>query len=370
MRAWLLVLLVAGVASVGRVASAAHTPAGHNFGFDDMAHLKRLGGFDVARDGKSIVYAVTSADADENKTTSALFWQSLDGKSAARQLTAGTKKDRDPRLSPDGTRVAFVSDRDGAPQVYLLDLGGGEPRKLTSLPLGVDGPIWSPDGTFLVAAAEVFADCKDPKDLACDRQRAEREEKAKVKARVVERLLFRHWDGWRDGKRSHLFRIDARSGEARDLTPGNFDAPPFSLGGGGYDIAPDGKTLVYASNHDKDEATSTNGDIWELAFADGAKARCLSCANHAFDGDPHYSPDGKRIAWTAQTQPGFESDRFDLVIYDRAAQTSKAAGLAVGRLDRGAGLDGGWQARRLRLGASRPQAHLRHGSRRQGHDAA
>ena len=94
-------------------------------------------------------------------------------------------------------------------------------------------------------------------------------------------------------------------------------------GGGGYDLAPDGKTLVYAANHDKDEATSTNGDIWELAFADGAKARCLSCANHAFDGDPHYSPDGKRIAWTAQTQPGFESDRFDLVVYDRAAETSK-----------------------------------------------
>ncbi len=319
MRAWLPVLLVAGVAH------AAHTtPQGHNFGFDDMARLKRLGGFDVARDGKSLVYAVTTADVDENKTTSALWLQSLagDGKSAPRQLTAGTKKDRDPRLSPDGTRVAFVSDRDGTPQVYLLDLGGGEPRKLTSFPLGVDGPIWSPDGAFLVAAAEVFADCKD---LACDKARAEREEKAKVKARVVERLLFRHWDGWRDGKRSHLFRVDVRSGEARDLTPGNFDSPPFSLGGGGgYDISPDGKTLAYASNHDKDEATSTNGDIFEYAFADGpGKARCLSCGNKAFDGDPRYSPDGKRLAWTAQTQPGFESDRFDLVIYDRAAQTSK-----------------------------------------------
>jgi dipeptidyl aminopeptidase/acylaminoacyl peptidase len=323
MRAWLPVfVLVLVAAHVAGVASAAHTPAGHSFGFDDLARLKRLGGFDVARDGKSLVYSVTSADVDENKTTSALYWQAIDGKSPARQLTAGTKKDRDPRLSPDGTRVAFISDRDGAPEVYLLDLGGGEPRKLTSFPLGADGPIWSPDGTFLVAAAEVFADCKD---LACDKARLEREEKAKVKARVVERLLFRHWDGWRDGKRSHLFRIDARSGDARDLTPGNFDTPPFSLGGGGgYDIAPDGKTLVYASNHDKDEATSTNGDIWELAFGDGQRApRCLSCANRAFDGEPRYSPDGKRIAWTAQTVPSFESDKFDLVVYDRAAQTSK-----------------------------------------------
>ncbi|HEX4458190.1 MAG TPA: S9 family peptidase, partial [Polyangia bacterium] len=83
MRAWLPVLLVAGVAH------AAHmTPAGHNFGFDDMVRLKRLGGFDVARDGKSIVYAVTTADVDENKTTSALWLTSLDGKTAPRQLTA------------------------------------------------------------------------------------------------------------------------------------------------------------------------------------------------------------------------------------------------------------------------------------------
>ena len=226
------------------------------------------------------------------------------------------KKDREPRFSPDGKRIAFVSDRDGAPQIYLFELGGGEPQKLTSSVSGFVGPIWSPDGKFLVAASEVWADCRDP---ACDRRVQERAEKAKVKARVVERLFYRHWDGWRDGKRSHLFRIDAASGEARDLTPGNFDTPPFSLGGApDYDLSPDGKTLLYASNHDAVEATSTNSDVWEMTLSDG-KSRCLSCDNPAWDGDARYSPDGKLVAWRAQKRPGFESDKFDLVVYDRAS---------------------------------------------------
>ncbi|MCU1280867.1 MAG: Dipeptidyl aminopeptidase/acylaminoacyl-peptidase, partial [bacterium] len=204
---------------VGATAGAAT----HPFGFDDMARLSRLGDFDVSRDGKWIVYAVGRADVDENKTTSALWLMPADRSAPARRISAGAKKDREPRFSPDGTRIAFVSDRDGAPQIYTIDLGGGEPQKLTSFAEGFGGPIWSPDGKFLVAASEVWADCKDKE---CNQQRHERAEKAKIKARVVERLLYRHWDGWRDGKRSHLFRIDAATGDARDLTPGNFDTPP------------------------------------------------------------------------------------------------------------------------------------------------
>jgi dipeptidyl aminopeptidase/acylaminoacyl peptidase len=305
MRVLLALLLVAGNAAA----------ATHPFGFDDMARLGRLGDFDVSRDGKWLVYAVGRADVDENKTTSALWLQPVDKSAPARKLTAGTKKDREPRFSPDGRRVAFVSDRDGAPQIYLIDLAGGEPQKLTASSEGFGGPVWSSDGKFLLAASEVWPECKDE---ACVKRLHERAEKSKIKARVVERLLYRHWDGWRDGKRSHIFRIDAASGEARDLTPGDFDAPPFTLGGApDYDVAPDGKSMIYASNHDRVEATSTNSDIWELTFGDG-RARCLSCDNKAWDGDARYSPDGKHIAWRAQKRPGFESDKFDLVVYDRA----------------------------------------------------
>lgn len=304
-----LLLLLGGVAQA----------ASHPFSFDTMARLGRLGDFDVSRDGKWVVYVVGKADLAENKVTSALWLMPADGSAPARALTAGTKKDREPRFSPDGRRVAFVSDRDGTPELWLLELDGGEPRKLSAAPEGVSGPIWSPDGKFLIAETEVWPDCKDE---ACNQARHDRAEKAKVKARVVEKLLFRHWDGWRDGKRGHLVRVDAATGALFDLTPGNWDAPPFSLGGRDYDLSPDGKTLVYASNHDAVEAASTNADVWEVATT-GGKARCLSCANRAWDGAPRFSPDGKTIAWRAQTVPGFESDRFDLVVYDRASGKSR-----------------------------------------------
>src|SRR4051794_33979971 len=206
MRAWLPFFLVA------TVAGAAHAAA-RPFNFDDMAKLRRLGDFDVSADGKWIVYAVTRADVEENKTTSSLWLTAVDKSVAPRQISTGTKKDREPRFAPDGRRIAFISDRDGTPQIYLLDLGGGEPRKLTSAVEGFASPVWSPDGKFLIAASEVWSDCKD---AACNQARHDRADKAKIKARVVEKLLYRHWDGWRDGKRSHVFRVEAATGEARD----------------------------------------------------------------------------------------------------------------------------------------------------------
>src|SRR5947209_5472378 len=112
--------LFLALALVGGIAEAA-APAAHPFTVEDLLHLGRLGGWDVSRDGRRVIFAVTRADVDENKTTSALWLQ--DGNGPAQKVTAGTKKDKDPRLSPDGKSVVFVSDRDGTPQLYRLELG-------------------------------------------------------------------------------------------------------------------------------------------------------------------------------------------------------------------------------------------------------
>jgi dipeptidyl aminopeptidase/acylaminoacyl peptidase len=302
------------------VHAAAPARSLHVLGAEEMIKLKRLGEFDVSPDGKWLVYAVTSANPDENKSTSAIWIQPLDGSQAPRQISAGTKKDKQPRFSPDGKRIAFVSDRDGAPQIFLLDLGGGEPRALSSWPAGLDGPRWSPDGKWLLASGDAFPDCKD---TACNKARIERQDKAKIKARVVERLLFRHWDAWRDGRRTHLFSVNATSGEAHDLTPGELDAPPFTLGGGpAYDIAPDGKAIVFAATHERNEALSTNDDVYELTLG-GATPRCLSCANPGRDTMPRYSPDGKYIVWTTQKTNGHESDKIDLLLHERRSGAQK-----------------------------------------------
>ncbi len=288
--------------------------AKHPFSVDDLLAAKRIGAFSASPDGKFVVYALTTPHPDENRSTSAIWLVPLDG-SAARQLTAGTKHDSDPAVVGKD-RVAFLSDRDGEPQLWLLDLRGGEPRQLTHLPAGVDQFMASPDGTLYVVAARVFAECAD---ATCNRDRLEQQHKSQSTGRVIERLLFRHWDSWADGQRSHLFRVEAQSGAARDLTPGNFDAPPFSLGDPrAFDISPDGQWLAFASNHDADESGSTNGDIWEVALGDGHHAlRLLTDDNKAYDGTPRYSPDGRSLAWCSQRIPAYESDRFELRVLDR-----------------------------------------------------
>src|SRR5262249_56936126 len=124
-----------------------------------------------------------------------------------------------------------------------------------------------------------------------------------------------HWDSWKDGQRSHVFVAPASGGRARDLTPGDYDAPPFSLGGpDDYGFSPDSKDLAFARNTDKLEALSTNGDIFTVPV-DVADPVRLTGDNPANDLSPQYSPDGRYIAYRAQAQQGFESDSWRLLYY-------------------------------------------------------
>jgi dipeptidyl aminopeptidase/acylaminoacyl peptidase len=111
--------------------------------------------------------------------------------------------------------------------------------------------------------------------------------------------------------------VASAGGEARDLTPGDYDAPPFSLGGPtDYAFSPDSSELAFVSNHDKVEATSTNADVW-LIPVKGGTPKNITAANHGYDGSPQYSLDGKYLAYRSQVTPGYESDRFRLMLYDR-----------------------------------------------------
>jgi dipeptidyl aminopeptidase/acylaminoacyl peptidase len=138
---------------------------------------------------------------------------------------------------------------------------------------------------------------------------------------VFTRLFYRHWNHYTSFKRSHLFVVPAEGGTATDITRGDHDVPPFSLGGqDNYAISPDGREVAFTSNHDDVEAISTNNDIFVVSMdADPllAEPKKLS-ASPGSDSAPVYSPDGKFIAWRMQERGGYESDRFRLVIYDRA----------------------------------------------------
>ena len=290
------------------------------FRFDELARVARVGAFSVSPDGRSLACAVGIADLEENRMRSAIWMVPAAG-GEARKMTSGEKRDSDPKFSPDGKKLAFLSNRDGGSQIWVLDLAGGEPQKKTSLPTEVNAYKWSPDGNWFVATSDVFPECSD---AACLEKRVKEREKVKVKARIAERLLFRHWDSWKDGARTHIWKIPVSgSGPAVDLTPGDRDAPPYG-GDDDFQVSPDGKTLVYSSNPDAMEAVSTNGDIWTVPFDGSAKAVDLTVGNKAFDGSPKFSPDGKWIAYRAQKRPGFEADRFRLMIYDRSKGESRS----------------------------------------------
>jgi dipeptidyl aminopeptidase/acylaminoacyl peptidase len=219
-----------------------------------------------------------------------------------------------PRWSPDGKRLAFISSRDGIPQIWTIEIESGETRRVSEISTGADAPVWSPDGKSIAFTSEVYPECTIDD---CNKQRAERAAQSKVKAKIATRLLYRHWNSWKEGRRNHVFVVAVESGELRDLTPGDWDAPPFSLGGPvNYAFSPDSKELAFVRNTDREEARSTNSDIFTVPVT-GGEAHRMTGDNPAGDLSPQYSPDGHYLAYRAQQKGGFESDRWRLMLYDR-----------------------------------------------------
>jgi dipeptidyl aminopeptidase/acylaminoacyl peptidase len=288
------------------------------FTFEDMMSLKRVGGPTISPDGKWVLFAAVDVDLKENKRTSHLWVVPMAG-GHARQLPATSAGESGGHWSPDGKSYLYLSAAEGGSQVWISGFDSasgtpsGTPKKITNISTEADGAIWSPDGKNIVFASEVFPGCADD---ACNKFSDQERANSKVKATVFEHLLFRHWNHYSAGKRSHLFVVPAEGGVAKDLTPGDHDVPPFSLGGQDpYAISPDGKEVAYTSNWDEVGATSTNNDIFVVPIT-GGEPKKLSTSPGG-DSTPLYSPDGKWLAWRMQKRAGYESDRFRLVVYDR-----------------------------------------------------
>jgi len=299
----------------------ASAQAKHPFNFEDMMQLKRVGEPTVSPDSKWVAFSAVDVSLDANTKTPHLWIVPVAGGDAKRLTPAtGAGEDR-PRFSPDGKWVIFESPRDGgSTQIYVQDFDSangaltGEAKKVTSISTEASGGTWSPDGQNIIFVSSVYPECKDD---ACNKRRDEERAKSKIKAMTFDHLLFRHWTHYDDGKRSHLFIVSIDGGVARDLTPGNFDVPPFSLGGQDqYVFSPDGKEVAYTCNTDEIQAISTNSDVFVVSAAGGTAKRITT--NPGSDGTPVYSPDGKHIAYRSQLRGGYESDRFRLMLYERA----------------------------------------------------
>lgn len=291
------------------------------FTVEDLYRIKSIGDVHLSPDGKTIVYTVSTPDLARARRTAQIWLMDADGRNA-RQITQGDKSSFSPVFSPDGRWIAFISARDAGPNLYVMPAAGGDARRVTSISTGVSDPVWSPDGRAIAFATDVYPECNG--DDACNKRVAETWANGPLKAHMADSLLYRHWTDWKDGLRTHVFLADVAAGSVRDLTPGNYDAPPFQLGGPvQYDFSPDGTEFVYVSNHDKNPESSTNNDLWLISLTDSAAPpRNITSANPAYDGSPKYSPDGRYIAYRMQRQPAYESDLFRLALYDRKSGQS------------------------------------------------
>ena len=262
------------------VLSSLNAFAERPFSVDDALAVKNVSDPRVSPDGAWVAYVVSELDLDEDSRYSNLYMAPMDGGDPV-ALTTSTKSNNHPRFSPDGRYVAFLSNRSDKTQIWLLDLRGGEPRKLSSMKGGVSDFAWSPDSLAVTLVS------RDPKP--------ETEDSETVPPLVITRRQFkRDGRGYLDDRRAHLYVIDVATGESRQITDGPYDdsSPTWS---------PDGREIAFVSNRTEEPDGNSNSDIF-LVPAGGGEARQLT-TNPGADRSPAWSPDGRWIAHVSTLKP-------------------------------------------------------------------
>jgi dipeptidyl aminopeptidase/acylaminoacyl peptidase len=320
-RSVVLLALLSACTSPSKTTTATAPAAPHPFSVHDMLAMERVSELAASPDGRRLVFSQRHTDVEGNRGITNLWLREADG--SLRQLTDDDSGNSGATWSSDGRTIYFLSSRGGSTQVWRIAADGGAATQVTSFPVDVNAFRLFSDGRRLALAMDVY-----PALSTLDETAAKDAELAtsKVKARIYDELLFRHWSTWEDGKRSHVFTWTPGGAAPTDLMKG-WDAdsptPPF---GGAEDIAvsPDGTTVVFAAKKvGREAAWSTNIDLWAAPSDGSAPPRCLTESNKALDGLPTFSPDGATLAYVAMSHPGYESDRQQVMLMNWKTGASK-----------------------------------------------
>lgn len=313
-------LLLAAATLSFAVASPAMADAGKPFTPKDLAMLDRVSGIRASPDGRWAVYDLRTTDWAADKGLHALWIVDVSAKAAQpRRLAISEGGASGARWSPDGKSIYFMSSRSGSDQVWRTTPEGVTATQVTKLPLDVGAFRLSPDGKKIVVGLAVYPDCAT---LQCTLDRNARPKTPT--GQVYDKLFVRHWDQWADGSRNHLFALDlgadgVASGAPVEVTPGlDADIPTKPFGDDAdFVVTPDSTAVVFSARiAGTSEPWSTNFDLFRAPLDGSAKPENLTADNKAWDAAPTYSPDGSKLAWLAMKRPGFEADRYAIMIRD------------------------------------------------------
>ena len=297
----------------------------------DLVGLDRVSDARVSPDGRQVLFDLRSTDYDANKSRHAI-WMSCTAceHPDPHRLSASEGGATDARWSPDGKAVYFLSSRSGSDQVWRVDVSQDKaaPVQVTHLPVDVGTFRIAPDAHTLVVSMAVFPDCETPE---CTKQRLDARAANKASGVLYDKLFVRHWDSWVDGTRNHLFalKLDASGAVTGDPVPlmkgfdGDTPSKPFG-GDEDYAISTDSQVLVFSARlAGRTEPWSTNFDLWQVKLDGSAPPVNITKDNPAWDAAPLFSPDGKTLAYKAMKRPGFEADRFGIMLRDVATGSTR-----------------------------------------------
>ena len=292
---------------------AGSPPDTHPFSIHDMLAMQKISDAQISPDEKLIVFTLQTTDLEANRGRTDLWIVGVDG-TGLRRLTSHPASDFNPRWSSSGEMVLFISPRSGSSQVWRIRVDGGEAEQLTKLPLNVGNLVVSPSGKHIAFTMEVFPECRQ---IECTKNKLDETAKKKSSGKIYDKIFIRHWDTWKDGRRSHIFVLPVSGGEALDVMVGMDADSPSKPFGGTEEITftPDGKGLVFtARDVGREEPWSTDLDLYFVPVDGSSQPKCLTEKNQASDTGPVFSPDGKTLAYLAMRLPRFEADRFRIVL--------------------------------------------------------
>ncbi len=275
----------------------------------------------ISPDGKTVLYNVRTFDIAENKGQGDIYTIPVSG-GDAKGILNSTADEGSARWRPDGKKIGFITnDKDGNSQLFEVNADGSSKTQITSVKGGINQFGYAPSMDNIWYTANVKLDQK-VNEIYPDLPKAEG-------ARIIDALMYRHWNAWEDYAYSHVFvaaYTDGKMGVAKDIMPNEkFDSPLQPFGGDEQiSISADGKKLAYTCKKESgtEAAISTNSDIYVYDLTNGLTTN-ITEGMEGYDQKPVFSPDSKKIIWLSMETPGYESDRDRLFVMDFATEEKK-----------------------------------------------